>query len=215
MLVIDQGGVFGFGFSYPLASHLDSTSVLSDGDNLEVFAFELLIKSLPAWQIETAPSPRCPRYEQNFLAAKIPEGVFLTVHIGQREIRRFESGEVLATRVGSRAEVPHAILFIPCHRLMSEFGKRGQVEKSRATLFRDEFCFPIFGDRKTKLVAAYSLRLDDKSGRSPEVGGRHPQVGRLNRCLSDLGSPAIIYDHSASSFGCGNYCRNQTDYRCA
>jgi hypothetical protein len=60
MLLIDQHGVFGLGGFDPFARVFDSTGVLCDRDDLEIFVLQLTVKLLPSWQVEAAASPRRP-----------------------------------------------------------------------------------------------------------------------------------------------------------
>jgi hypothetical protein len=60
MLSVDQDGVFRFGGFDPFARVFDSAGVLRNGNDFEIFVFQLAVKLLPSWQIEAAASPRRP-----------------------------------------------------------------------------------------------------------------------------------------------------------
>ena len=56
----------------PLAGRRFAARVLRGGDDLEVLVFQLVVKCLPTWQIESAPSPGGPGDHQHLLAAEAP-----------------------------------------------------------------------------------------------------------------------------------------------
>src|SRR5204862_2385492 len=55
----------------PLARGGFTAGVLRGRDDLEVLIFQLSVDILPAWQIEAASSPGCPRDQQDFLSAEV------------------------------------------------------------------------------------------------------------------------------------------------
>src|SRR5581483_5830326 len=99
---------------------------------------QFLVEFLPSWQIKTAPSPRCPRQQQNLLAAKIGERMLLAIQIRQREIRRFETGEGRLCFLRTRPKVPDGVLFIRRRRLFNQPCKSAQVEPRGSPFFSDE-----------------------------------------------------------------------------
>jgi hypothetical protein len=54
----------------PLAGRRLATDVLSGGDDLEVLVLQFSVDLLPAWQIESAPSPGGPGDDERFLATE-------------------------------------------------------------------------------------------------------------------------------------------------
>ena len=72
----------------PLAGSRFAPGILRRRNDLEVCAPEFFVKFLPAWQIESAPSPGGPGDEEHFLAAELRQLYETAGAIGDREIRR-------------------------------------------------------------------------------------------------------------------------------
>lgn len=89
----------------PFAGRRVTAGVLRGGDDLEIAALQLVIQFLPAWQIESAPSPGGPRDHQHLPAAEAVEMHWSAGAIRHREIRCDSRGEAAAERLDF-AEAP-------------------------------------------------------------------------------------------------------------
>src|SRR5262245_34682684 len=86
------------------------------------------IQCLPAWQIQSAPSPRCPRDDQHFPATKIGEMDNPAFAIGYRKVRRDSRLQKSAAQRRDFAETPDARIAIDNNGLTELMGEGGEVE---------------------------------------------------------------------------------------
>jgi hypothetical protein len=85
---VDERGERRLGGVVPLAGRGFAADVLRGGDDLEVLVLQFSVDLLPAWQIESAPSPGGPGDDQRFLATEAGKVHGTAQAIGDFEIRR-------------------------------------------------------------------------------------------------------------------------------
>src|SRR5215471_15355898 len=83
---VDQGCIGRVRRVVPLSRGRFASCILGRGDDFEVPVAQLVVECLPAWQIETAPSPGCPGDHEHFLAVKIGEAYEPAPSVRHREV---------------------------------------------------------------------------------------------------------------------------------
>jgi hypothetical protein len=152
MFGVDERRERGLGGVVPLAGCRLTTDVLRGTDDFEVLVLQLEIQFLPAWQIESAPSPGSPGDEQHFLATKIREMDRPPLAIADGEIGCHARGEKSAPDCLHFAEAPDPSVTIGDDRLTDLPRKRSQIEIVAT--------HHVAREGNAQIVATRALRLD-------------------------------------------------------